>query len=106
MAPQESASLWQRAEMLGGIADEIARLTGRLGTNFHIGHEGATEKAPERPRRSGLDGYLEDTYDELCAVRDGLQSALSFVGQSGEGPHGELKTSYPEVANAPVKRGW
>ncbi len=89
MALQESASLWQRAEMLGGVSDEIARLTHRLSSNLHIGHESATDEG-NAPRRSGLDGYLEDTFVQLSAVRDGLQSALAFVGQSGEGPRGEI----------------
>lgn len=88
------ASIWQRAEIIGGATDEVARLVRRIEHNLHVGHDGPEKTTGEtaRPRRSGIDGYLEDRYDELCGIRDALQGILGYVGQSGEGPRGELST--------------
>ena len=94
------ASVWQRAELIGGVSDEVERLVNLLSGNLHIGHgvgKDKPEPSPARPARSGIDGYLEDRYDELCGIRGTLQSLVGYVGQSGEGPRGELGTALPPV---------
>lgn len=86
MALQESAALWQKAEMVGGAAEEVQRLVRRLATNLHFGYDAPEPEAlAATPRRSGIDGYIEDVFDQISATRDQLQELLSFVGQAGNG---------------------
>lgn len=102
---KERASLWQRAEMLAGSADELNRLVRRLSNRLRYGAEEipAAEAQTTRPAREGLHGSLEDTYDEFSAVRDQLGMLLQEIGTRGEGPRGELNTARPhEYAEDPT----
>lgn len=95
----ESASLWQRAELLRGTADELDRHVARLSNRLRYGQDAIpqSDAMPDRPRREGLAGSLEDTYDDLSGIRDRIASLLIDVGERGEGPRGELATEAPRA---------
>lgn len=93
----DRASIWQRAEMLRGITQELEHATTRLTNRVRYGADSipSADKETTRPMRDGLAGSLEDTYDELCLMRDRLLALVQELGERGEGPRGELKTERP-----------